>query len=160
MRASRVSVSQPLAFTTPSSHLAPCLTLQAWQHPISSPSKPTRGRADSTRSPRPSATGPRRLTGSIRRRRRSRPRRTSAARAPCRLRTTAPRSIHVPARRQRGSLLPALPVRFELHVRHGAPRVACGPSPLNLCLRSPEAALKSPGDTDLVRGFSLGFGFA
>ena len=45
-----------------------------------------------------------------------------------------------PARRQRGGLLPALPVRLELHVRHGAPRVARGPSPLNLCLRSPEVA--------------------
>ena len=32
-------------------------------------------------------------------------------------------SDDVPARRQRGGLLPALPVRQQLHVRHGAPRV-------------------------------------
>ena len=37
----------------------------------------------------------------------------------------------VPARRQRRGLLPALPVRFELHVRHGAPRAGarCPPLP-------------------------------
>ena len=40
----------------------------------------------------------------------------SAARESCRLW----RLDQVPARRQRGGLLPALPVRLELHVRHGA----------------------------------------
>ena len=34
-----------------------------------------------------------------------------------------PSRSDVPTRRQRRGLLPALPVRFELHVRHGAPRV-------------------------------------
>jgi len=54
-------------------------TLQALQEPLSSPSKPTR-RGVTTRN-LPSATGPRKRVGSIRRRRRSSPRRTSAARA-------------------------------------------------------------------------------
>ena len=52
-------------------------TLHALHPP--SPTRPTRWRT--TKSPQPSATGPRKRVGSIRRRRRSSPRRTSAARA-------------------------------------------------------------------------------
>ena len=95
-------------------------TRQARQHPISTPNRPSPGAT--TKSPRPSATGPRRLTGSIRRPRRSKPRRTSAARAR-RGNPVVFDQFDVPARRQRRGLLPALPVRFQLHVRHGAPRV-------------------------------------
>ena len=117
---------------------APCRrleTLRALQEPIS-PNRPTR-RGVTTRN-LPSATGPRKRAGSIRRRRRSKQRRTSAARAQRRVFYGA--AINPTARRQRGGLLPALPVRFELHVRHGAPRVRRAASPLNLCLRSPEVA--------------------
>ena len=144
---------------------APCRRLerrQALQEPISSSSKPTR-RAVTTRNPRPSATGPRRAAGSIRRPRLSKPRRTSAARAQRRVFYGA--AINPPARRQRGGLLPALPVRLELHVRHGAPRVRRAASPLNLCLRSPEVAralarglrraLRAPGGSGLELGITL-----
>ena len=51
-----------------------------------------------------------------------------------------PSRSDVPTRRQRRGLLPALPVRLELHVRHGAPRVRNAGAPLNLCSRSPRAA--------------------
>ena len=53
-------------------------TRQARQHPIS-PSKPTRGRGVTTRSPRPSATPPLRRAGSTLRRRFAKPAPTSAA---------------------------------------------------------------------------------
>jgi len=161
-------VRQPLPSTS-SSHLfvacgaAPWRRLetrQALQEPIS-PNRPTR-RGVTTRN-LPSATGPRKRAGSIRRRRRSKQRRTSAARAQRRVFYGA--AINPTARRQRGGLLPALPVRFELHVRHGAPRVRRAASPLNLCLRSPEVAralarglrraLRAPGGSGLELGITL-----
>ena len=140
----------------------PWRRLETLEALLSSPNKPTR-RAATTRN-LPSAAGPRKRAGSTRRRRRSKPRRTSAARARRGNFSDCTSSINA-ARRQRRGLLPALPVRFELHVRHGAPRVRRAASPLNLCLRSPEVAralarglrraLRAPGGSGLELGITL-----
>ena len=131
----------------------PWRRLETLEALLSSPNKPTR-RGVTTRSP-PSATAPRRRAGSTRRPRRSKPRRTSAARAQRRVFYGA--AINPTARRQRGGLLPALPVRLELHVRHGAPRVVFPALRSLTCVCDPQRLCEDSSEEYGGPRFSAGF---